>query len=205
MIEMKVFIKNEKEISRMIGTNVRKATEEAMMYAMRRSVIRLADYIAEEKLSGKKLNVRTGNLRRSFQENKARKVQRRADGVIGTVGTNVKYAKIQEYGGTIRPKKKKWLTVPIGEALTPSGAPRGSARDFKGTFFAWSRKGNLILFGQSPVGGGKKIVPLFVLKKMVRIPGRAYMKPSLEELRDDIVKFFCADIKKQIGEIWGRA
>lgn len=196
-----MFVKNEKAIKRKI-TDVNRAIGEGAVFAMRRSVIVLADYIAEKKLSGQKLDVRTGNLRRSFQENKARKVQQRGEAITGTVGTNIEYARIHEYGGTIKPKSKQWLTIPIGEALTPAGVPRGTAREFKNTFFAWSRNGNLILFGKSPVGGSKKIVPLFVLKKMVRIPRKAYMKPSLEEKKDDIVRFFCQDVKDYVSKVW---
>ena len=204
MIDFKVFIKNPKKIEKMIGVDAGKAIRQGMVFAMKRSTIRLADYIAEHKLSGQKLNVRTGNLRRSFQESRAKKVQERGDGVIGTVGTNQKYAKIHEYGGTIRPVKSKWLTIPLKDAMTAKGVARGKARDFKGAFFAKSKAGNLILFGESMVGSGN-IVPLFVLKKMVRMPRSPFMRPSLEEKREDITRFFCEDIQKEVSRIWRTA
>jgi HK97 gp10 family phage protein len=50
----------------------------------------------------------TGTLRRSIIE----KVQ----GMRATVGTNVKYASIHEFGGIIRPKTKKYLKFKIGGA-----------------------------------------------------------------------------------------
>ena len=201
MIEWKIFIKNPEKISRMLGHDVKDAAKKGMVHAMRRSVIRLADYIASEKLSGQELNVRTGNLRRSLQESRARKVQEIAGGVRGTVGTNVEYAEVHERGGTIRPKSKKWLTIPIGEALTASGVPRGSARDFDNTFFAHSRRGNLILFTKK----GDGIIPLFVLKKTVKIPRRAYMEPSLEEKHSELIRFFMNDVKEFVGKAWGKA
>lgn len=203
MIELKVFIKNPEKITKMIGVDAGKAIGQAMMFAMKRSTIRLADYIAEHKLSGQKLNVRTGNLRRSLQESRAKKVQERGDAVIGTVGTNMEYAAINEYGGTIRPKKSKWLTVPLKDALTAKGVARGKPRDFKDTFFAMSKNGNLIMFGKSMVGGS--VVPLFALKKEVKISKKPFMKPGLEEKAGDIIKFFSEDIQKHVEKIWRTA
>ncbi len=53
---------------------------------------------AREKLSGQVLNVRTGRLRRSITS----KITEGESGAIGTVGTNVSYARIHEFGGTTR-------------------------------------------------------------------------------------------------------
>ena len=49
------------------------------------------------KLSGEVLRVRTGRLRQSIHST----VQKMPWGFLGKVGTNVKYASIHEYGGTI--------------------------------------------------------------------------------------------------------
>lgn len=201
MLEINVFIKNPEKITKMIGIDAGKAIGQAMMFAMKRSTIRLSDYIAEHKLSGQKLKVRTGNLRRSLQESRAKKVERRGDNVIGTVGTNMEYAAIHEYGGTIRPKKSKYLAVPLKAALTAKGVARGGPRDFKDTFFAMSKKGNLIMFGKS-MG---KIIPLFAMKKEIKIPKSPFMKPSLEEKTSDIIKFFSEDIQKEVAKIWRTA
>lgn len=67
--------------------------------------------------SGKILNVRTGRLRSSMQSRVF------SSGSIGTMigvagsgvlqGNRVKYANIHETGGVIRPKKGKYLTIPI--------------------------------------------------------------------------------------------
>lgn len=47
---------------------------------------------------------------------------------VGIAG--VPYAAIQEFGGTVRAKAGKWLTIPVGPALTPSGVIRKPARAY---------------------------------------------------------------------------
>lgn len=87
------------------------------------------------------------------------------------------YLNTQEYGATIRPKRSKYLTVPLPPALNPDGTPKKpNARAWKNTFIATSRKGNLLIFQRID----KKIVPLYVLKKEVKIPPRLGMKQSIE-------------------------
>ncbi len=68
------------------------------------------------KLSGQVLRVRTGRLRQSIH---VPPVQKMPWGFLGTIGTNVKYAGIHEYGGTIvlppiYPVKKQALHFFIG-------------------------------------------------------------------------------------------
>lgn len=101
----------------------------------------------------------------------------------------VPYARIQEFGGEVTPKKAKFLTIPFPGI-------KGFARDFKNTFFKKSANGNLILFqnlGKTKTGRRRRtrgvvdiktrkgftIRPLFVLKKKVRIDKQPYMKPAL--------------------------
>lgn len=81
----------------------------------------------------------------------------------------IPYARVQEYGATIRPRRKKWLTIPLPDAKTAKGVTRGPARSFEDTFFRRSRKGNLLLSQRVASG---EIRNLFVLKKRVRVPGR---------------------------------
>lgn len=52
----------------------------------------------------------TGGLRSSVHT----RVYRSGGRIRGTVGTNKKYAKIHEYGGTIRPKTAKYLKFKAG-------------------------------------------------------------------------------------------
>jgi phage gpG-like protein len=52
----------------------------------------------------------SGRLRNSVST----RVQRSGGRIRGTVGTNLKYAGIHEFGGTIRPKTKKYLKFKAG-------------------------------------------------------------------------------------------
>lgn len=78
-------------------------------------VLRLAKHIKQDKLSGQVLRNRTGRLRRSITT----RVQANATAVIGTVGTNVEYAAVHEYGfqGTVNIKahlrKAKDRFIPV--------------------------------------------------------------------------------------------
>ena len=64
----------------------------------------------------------------------------------------VPYARIHESGGTIRPTKRQWLTIPLGAAKTAGGALRGGALSFDNTFFIRSRKGNLLIVREKGAG-----------------------------------------------------
>lgn len=142
---------------------------------MERLAIQLQAHVQTHKLTGgDPLNVRTGRLRRSITY----RVDTGPQGIDGIVGTNVEYAAIHEYGGTIVPKTAKWLTVPLRAALTPSGVMRYTkARDYPNTFIA---KGFIM---QRQAGG---VVPLFQLRKSVKIPERSFLRSSLREMRPQI-------------------
>lgn len=100
---------------------------------------------------------------------------------------------VHEFGATIKPKKAKFLTVPLPAALDSRGIPiRKSARDWPNTFVARSKAGNLIIFQKR----GTEIVPLYVLRSSVKIPPRLGMRETLsigipyfvERAMDRIVK-----------------
>lgn len=93
------------------------------------------------------------------------------DDLQGGIG-GVFYLRTHEFGATIRPKKAKYLVIPLPEALDSRGVPiHDNPRDWDRTFIATSKKGNLIIFRRD----GKSIVPLYVLKKSVTIKPRLNM------------------------------
>lgn len=106
-------------------------------------------------------------------------------GIVGSgvrTDTRVRYADIHERGGVIKPKNGKYLTIPIGKSKTRSGMGRFSARDIMGGFTNYdetavfkSKAGNLIYWGVKKLKKGRKLEPLFVLVKQVKIPARRYM------------------------------
>ena len=123
------------------------------------------------------LQRRTGELSRSFNMEITGSA---LNDLTLRVFSRSPYAKIQEYGGTIRPKNAQWLAIPLDAAKTGAGVARGGPRDYQNTFFATSKKGNLILF-QKDAGGG--IIPLFVMKKEVTIPPRLGMRQLWHDTR----------------------
>lgn len=79
-------------------------------------------------------------------------------------------ARIQEYGGTIKAKRKKYLTIPLRAALTPSGVPkRPGARDWEDAFVLRSRAGKLFIARRR---GKKGLDLLYKLQESVRLPAR---------------------------------
>jgi len=80
------------------------------------------------------------------------------------------YARLQEYGGTIRPRAGKYLAIPIDDNLTPAGAPRHrsprSPEISKGRFLETSTGA---LFYVLDTDNDTKF--LFALRKEVDIPG----------------------------------
>jgi len=73
---------------------------EAIYAAVKKSItalsLKLSVRVKESKLSGQSLNVKTGRLRRSINA----KVAEDNGQIVGSVGTNVEYARIHELGST---------------------------------------------------------------------------------------------------------
>ncbi len=111
------------------------------------------------------------------------------EGSIGGRSTLV----IHEYGGTIK-SKGKMLTIPLPAALGPRGIPPPFTRQWKNTFVARSRKGNLIIFQRR----GSRIVPLYVLKDEVKIPARLGMR---EEMRKQIPYFLSRAADRIVADV----
>ena len=129
------------------------------------------------------VQTRTGALRRGMFAVVAQdeRTTYLTNGIAG-----VKYANLQEHGGTIKPVRRKWLTIPVGPALTAAGVARGPARSFPGLKFILSKDKKTALLVMPPLKtkGGKlrkgqdaRGTIYFVLKKQVTVPGRlAFVK-----------------------------
>lgn len=155
-------------------------------------------------ISGAYLNVRTGRLRTS--------VGSRIDvesgeltAVIGSgvrQGNRVKYAGIHEGGGTIVPRIKQWLTVPLDAAKTAAGAPRFSAQDVRHgrTKYTGSFIHNGIIFGVMRKSKKSSITPLFVLKQSVRIRASHYLSRTAQETLKDANKMVLDTIREDLSQ-----
>ena len=111
--------------------------------------------------------------------------------VVGSTG--IKYAALQHYGGVVcgRPwlaipvikgRKRQQMPLRVSDVITEEGTgPRGGKilrverpakyRDLR-AFWIRSRKGNVLLVAKKPSG---TLVPLFVLKRRVKLPARPFM------------------------------
>lgn len=126
------------------------------------------------------IHTRSGQTRRSFGFT----VNAQGDDPqLRIFAAGLKHLRIQEYGGDIYPVNKKYLTVPLESALTPSGVLRGGARLVKradGYYTADGRK-TVIYPGRSGFGiiaevrgSGKNrtLRPLYALRPFVRLRPR---------------------------------
>lgn len=105
--------------------------------------------------------------------------------------------KIHEKGGVLKPKKAKYLTIPLPAALDSRGVPlKPSARDWENTFVIKSKKGNLLIAQKQ----GVQLVFLYVLKSEVYIPPRLGAEDTLLAGKDYLVdKMADAVLKSLIG------
>lgn len=129
--------------------------------------------------------IRTRTLSRSIHEEVTEIGPER---VALEVGTNLEYAAIHEYGGTITAKKGKYLAIPVADFRDSPRRHRLRVRKTK--------NGTLVLVKS---GSGQVA---YVLKTSVTIPARPYMRPAFDETRDeatkDIERVFVAQIEKAV-------
>ena len=131
------------------------------------------------------IQTRSGALRRSFGFELRGSG---ADGELRLFSAGLRYARTQEHGGTIRPKSKRYLTVPLPDALTASGVVKGGARlvqrgkqyftaDGDPTFVFRSKRGNLLV-GARAKNGRTRL--LYALKEQVRLRPRLGFRQVFE-------------------------
>ena len=84
---------------------------------------------------------------------------------------------VHEEGRVIR--SANYMTIPLPAALDKRGVPlRKSSRHWNNTFVRRTSKGNLIIFQKRP---NNVVIPLYLLKKEVRIPARLGMEKLIRE------------------------
>lgn len=116
----------------------------------------------------------TGALRRSIV---AKNITTEQLKPTWRVGTNLIYARIQEFGGYIHAKKSKFLTIPLGvDGRRAARNAKGNIRSLNLTFLVVNGKPFLGKFLKRAKAAIFK--PLFILKKKVYLPPRPYMRPA---------------------------
>lgn len=140
------------------------------------------------------LSKRSGELNQSLDPNKA-VISAGEDPSVSFTLTGI--AAVHERGATIRAKNAQYLTIPLPAALDGRGVPkRPTARSWPNTFIQRSRKGNLLIFQKR---GPKEIIPLYVLKKSVRIPRRLAFQEAFEAGRDMLADRLAAELIKEFN------
>jgi len=134
---------------------------------------------------------RSGKAVQSIRDSvKVTQVGQEIQGIIG----GVFYLKSHEYGAVIRARRSQYLTIPLPAALDSRGVPlKKSAREWADTFVIKSKNNNLLIVQKTASG----IVPLYVLKKEVRIPRRLGMKEELDKYVNLFAKFMEQDLQKE--------
>lgn len=91
-MEVVVSVRAENLVAKLLG--LEQQIRQSLLIAVKRLAIGVQQDVKSMKLSGQVLNVRTGTLRRSINQ----EVTEKPDGIFAIVGTNVEYAAIHEYG-----------------------------------------------------------------------------------------------------------
>lgn len=95
-------------------------------------------------------------------------------GFLGQDFTNI-IANVHEFGTTIKPKKGKYLAIPIRRESKGK-----SPRDFQNLTFIPRNKDSPIL----AIVEGTKVTPLFLLKRKVTIPERSFLRTSFDDKKN---------------------
>jgi phage gpG-like protein len=165
----------------------------AMKKKLRQQVFRALTILEAEILQNIRknsgLHVRTGALLNSVGSTK--KVIEEKDGEItGQIGTQgIPYARIHEFGGTVKPVNKQFLAIPTDENRRADGSPEVStARLMVLQKLGLSFIHNGVIFMK--ILGNKQPKPMFILRKSVNIPARPYIRPALAAKQEQIMREF---------------
>ena len=156
-----------------------------------------ANNVSENYLTNQALKKRTGNLAKAVDSWMAGLTE----GVVGVrPGSAVDKYKwiLGDEQMTIRPRNAKFLCIPIGEILTPSGVARfSSPRQVDDGFFV-KTKGRL-LFGRKQ-GKRGRFRPLFTLVKEVLVQGSGALADGVMESTDNMTAAIQRRVDRAIGD-----
>lgn len=114
----------------------------------------------------------------------------RGGALVTAVGSSLIYAKIQEEGGTVVPRNKKFLAVP----LTPAAA-KARPLDFHDTYLIPSKSGFVIRQAGSDEN-------LYALVKSVKIPARPYVAPAQRDTQAKVLKLVGGRVEILVRRIY---
>lgn len=142
--------------------------------------------------STSRYNLSRGRLAESFKPT----LQHRGKQVVsyGTLSKS-RYAHIQDQGGTIRPVRRKFLTIPL-----TAEARSKSALDYGDTLFGPAKIfGTLLLFKR--VGRSNDVIrPQYILRTSVTIKAKGYLETALRRATPKIKNITHGFIRKAISK-----
>ena len=173
--------------------------EKAIILGVTEGSFAMTSHIVSRHLTGGTTGDRVG-VRSSRMRSSTRAIKTKVENgsVSGGTEIGVKYASVHvgPKGKTtkIRPKRSKFLTIPLPAALTGAGRMKyNSARNYPNLKFIKSKAGNLLL---AQVSGGQ-ITPFCVLKDRVEIKARIHPEIIEQEVSPMLAKI----IERHIGRI----
>lgn len=146
----------------------------------------------------KNSDIRSGNLNNSLCYSTS-KTQSPVESGSGTqidkpekgtvrIGTNVVYAAQHEYGGRITANKAGALTIPISEEAKKASSQGKSAKDFTDLVLIHPKESDNVFLVR--MTGKDTFIIMYMLVKSVDQPARPYLRPILENHKQDILKLF---------------
>lgn len=170
-----------------------------------------ASLVAEREgklLAGQSMRVRTGRLRSSVKaiiRNDTDNIELRLR-AGGGGAREVKYARIQEQGGRVAPRRGQYLAIPLPAALTAAGvlrgefASRGGLRSVPDLFVFRARSGKLFLARHN----GKDLQLLFHLRREpVTIRPKRFLSMAIERARQSLPPALQSVVQVAVGDKHG--
>lgn len=115
-------------------------------------------------------------------------------------GFNSRYAAQRNFGGTIRAKPGKMLTIPLPAALTASGVSRfSSARELGPEAFVLRLFGKAYIVKYKGAGKGRSLEFYFVLKDHVDQKGDGFFSNVIDARRPQAAGAIAAGVAGELG------
>lgn len=127
-------------------------------------------------------------------------------GGLGAGSEEVRYGRIQEEGGEVRPTGgRRFLAIPKGPALTPAGVPRfASPREVQGLRFVPIRGGAAGLLvkdapGRGKAGTGARSDIWFLLVRRTRIRAKHFLRDGFARSQEGFAERLAAVASGAMG------
>ena len=117
----------------------------------------------------------------------------------GGAGSDVMaIAHAHEYGATIKPKKGKYLAIPLTKEAEEAGSPRA----FNNLRFVNAKSGNLLMVRDKKKGRGKtESEALFLLVKSITLPERSFIRASFDANQEKLGDIVTGAVEKVLNGV----